>query len=108
MTYADVVMWMWVVALLGTLVALTLAWRGLMRTDVGLAHLRQELGGLDAVTALGPSSTTPPGPAPASGSGSTPASPSAEHPPDEGGTPPPVGTQAFGRLGPCSTSAAGR
>lgn len=50
MTYADVVMWMWVVALLGTLVAFALAWRGLARADVGLAHLRQELGGLDAVT----------------------------------------------------------
>ena len=50
MTYADLVMWMWVVALLGTLVAFALAWRGLARADGALAHLHHELGGLDAVT----------------------------------------------------------
>jgi hypothetical protein len=49
-TYADVVMWMWVVALLGTLVAFALAWRGLTRADGAVTHLRHELGGLDAVT----------------------------------------------------------
>lgn len=50
MTYADVVMWMWVVALVGTLVAFALAWRGLTRADVAVARLHRELGGLDAVT----------------------------------------------------------
>ncbi len=49
MTYADLVMWMWVVALLGTLVAFTLAWRGLNRADDAVARLRDELGGLDAL-----------------------------------------------------------
>ena len=49
MTYADVVMWMWAVALVGTLVAFALAWRGLARADVAVARLRDELGGLDAV-----------------------------------------------------------
>ncbi|HEU5151214.1 MAG TPA: hypothetical protein VFU19_11990 [Iamia sp.] len=50
MTYADVVMWMWVVALVGTLVAFGLAWRGLTRADLAVVGLRDELDGLDAVT----------------------------------------------------------
>ncbi len=51
MTYSDVVMWMWVVALLGTLGAFALAWRGLARTDLAVARVRDELGGVDAVAA---------------------------------------------------------
>jgi hypothetical protein len=50
-TYADVVMWMWVVALLGTLGAFTLAWRGIARADLATARLHTEIDGLDAVTA---------------------------------------------------------
>ena len=49
MSYADVVMWLWVAALVGTLAAFTLAWRGITRADVAVAHLRTELDGLDAV-----------------------------------------------------------
>ena len=51
MTYSDVVMWMWVVALLGTLVAFALAWRGLVRTDLAVARVQGELGDLDALAA---------------------------------------------------------
>jgi hypothetical protein len=49
MTYADVVMWMWVVALIGTLVAFAVAWRGIARADLAVARLRTEVGGIDAV-----------------------------------------------------------
>jgi hypothetical protein len=48
-TYSDLVMWMWVAALLGTLVAFAAAWRGLSRTEDGLAVVRTELNGLDAI-----------------------------------------------------------
>jgi len=48
-TYADVVMWMWVAALLGTLVAFALAWRSIARADLALARVHTELDGLDAV-----------------------------------------------------------
>jgi hypothetical protein len=50
MSYADLVMWMWVVALIGTLGAFTLAWRGIARAEVATTRLRDELDGLDAVT----------------------------------------------------------
>lgn len=49
MTYSDLVMWMWVAALLGTLVAFAAAWRGLTRTEVAVAALHTELGGVDAI-----------------------------------------------------------
>ena len=49
MTYADVVMWMWVVALLGTLVAFALAWRAITRTELATARLHGELAELDTV-----------------------------------------------------------
>lgn len=49
MTYADVVMWMWVAALVGTLVAFALAWRGLTRVDASVTRVRAGLTGLDAV-----------------------------------------------------------
>ncbi len=50
MTYADdVVMWMWAFALLGTLLAFGLAWRGLARSEEAVGHLRGELDGLDAL-----------------------------------------------------------
>jgi hypothetical protein len=42
-------MWMWVAALLGTLVAFAAAWRGLSRTDVALAAVRTELDGVAAI-----------------------------------------------------------
>lgn len=51
MTYSDVVMWMWVAALVGTLVALALAWRGLARVDGAVTTVRTGLTGLDAVVA---------------------------------------------------------
>jgi hypothetical protein len=47
----DVVMWMWVAALLGTLVAFAIAWRALARAETALADLGRELSGLDAVGA---------------------------------------------------------
>jgi hypothetical protein len=50
-TYSDLVMWMWVAALLGTLVTFTLAWRGLSRTDLAVAAVRTELDGVDAIAA---------------------------------------------------------
>lgn len=40
MTYAAAVMWVWVAALLGTLVALATAWRGLHRAEGALRELR--------------------------------------------------------------------
>lgn len=49
MSYADLVMWMWVVALIGTLVAFALAWRGITRADLAVARLRTDLRGVDAV-----------------------------------------------------------
>ncbi|HMJ78420.1 MAG TPA: hypothetical protein VK507_20725 [Iamia sp.] len=49
MTYSDVVMWLWVAALLGTLVAFALAWRGLARADLAVARLHTELAGGDAM-----------------------------------------------------------
>jgi hypothetical protein len=48
-TYSDVVMWMWVATLLGTLVAFALAWRGIARADLALARVQTGLTGLDAV-----------------------------------------------------------
>lgn len=42
----DMVMWTWVVALLGTLVAFSLAWRSLQRAEVALVRVRT---GLDAI-----------------------------------------------------------
>jgi len=48
-TYSDVVMWLWVAALLGTLVAFALAWRGLARADLAVARLHTELAGGDAM-----------------------------------------------------------
>jgi hypothetical protein len=51
-TYADVVMWMWVAALLGTLVAFGLAWRGIARAEVATARVGDALGGLDAVAGV--------------------------------------------------------
>jgi hypothetical protein len=49
-TYSDLVMWMWVAALMGTLVAFAAAWRGLSRTEAGLTAVRTELGGVDAIS----------------------------------------------------------
>jgi len=49
-TYADLVMWMWALALLGTLVAFGLAWRGIARAEGSLARLHAGLDGLDALT----------------------------------------------------------
>lgn len=49
MTYADAVMWMWVVALVGTLVAFALAWRGIARAEEALTRLHAEVAGVDAV-----------------------------------------------------------
>lgn len=40
MTYAAAVMWVWVAALLGTLVAFATAWRGLHRAEGALRELR--------------------------------------------------------------------
>jgi hypothetical protein len=48
-TYADVVMWMWALALLGTLVVFGLAWRSITRAEVAVTRLDGELGGLDAL-----------------------------------------------------------
>jgi len=48
-TYSDLVMWMWVAALLGTLVAFAAAWRGLTRTEVALASVRTELDGIGSI-----------------------------------------------------------
>lgn len=47
MTYADLVMWMWAAALLGTLVAFALAWRGINRSELALSRLQGELDGLE-------------------------------------------------------------
>lgn len=49
MTYSDVVMWMWVLALLGTLVVLARAWRGLARVDAAVGDLRSEGAAVDAL-----------------------------------------------------------
>lgn len=49
MTYADVVMWMWVAALVGTLGAFALAWRAIGRADLAVARVRAEVGGVDDV-----------------------------------------------------------
>lgn len=49
MTYADLVMWMWAAALIGTLVAFALAWRAIGRTDLAVVRLRTEVGALDDV-----------------------------------------------------------
>lgn len=46
----DVVMWTWVVALLGTLVAFSFAWRSLQRAEVALARVRTGLGGVGDVS----------------------------------------------------------
>jgi hypothetical protein len=43
------VMWIWVAALLGTLLAFAAAWRGLARTEVALAAVRTEVGGVAAI-----------------------------------------------------------
>ena len=40
MTYSDIVMWMWVAALLGTLAAFTCAWRAIARVDLAVARVR--------------------------------------------------------------------
>jgi len=42
-------MWMWVLALLGTLVAFGLAWRGIARAEGATARVRSQLDGLEAV-----------------------------------------------------------
>ena len=39
-SYADLVMWVWVVALLATLVGVAMAWRALSRADEALASVR--------------------------------------------------------------------
>lgn len=49
----DVVMWTWLVALLGTLVLLALAWRHVARAEHALARARSGLGALDEVAAAG-------------------------------------------------------
>ena len=46
MTYSDVVMWMWVVALVATLVGLALAGRAVVRAEAALVRVA---GGLDRV-----------------------------------------------------------
>jgi hypothetical protein len=48
-TYADLVMWMWAAALLGTLVAFALAWRGINRSELAANRLRGELDGLETL-----------------------------------------------------------
>lgn len=40
MTYSDIVTWMWVAALLGTLVAFACAWRAIARADLAAARVR--------------------------------------------------------------------
>lgn len=40
MTYSDIVMWMWVATLVGTLVAFASAWRSLARADRAVARVR--------------------------------------------------------------------
>ncbi|QYG92916.1 hypothetical protein HC251_11070 [Iamia sp. SCSIO 61187] len=40
MTYSDIVMWLWVAALLGTLVAFACAWRAITRADLAVARVR--------------------------------------------------------------------
>lgn len=40
MTYSDIVMWMWVAALMGTLVAFAGAWRAIARADRAAARVR--------------------------------------------------------------------
>ncbi len=39
-SYADLVMWVWVVALLATLVGMAMAWRALSRADEALVGVR--------------------------------------------------------------------
>lgn len=51
MTYSDIVMWMWVAALLGTLVAFATAWRAIARADVAVARVRAGVVAMDAVAA---------------------------------------------------------
>lgn len=41
MSYADAVMWVWVVALLGTVVAFATAWRGLLRAEAAVRDLHR-------------------------------------------------------------------
>ncbi len=49
----DMVMWTWVVALLGTLAAFAIAWRSLARAEAALARARAGLDGIDQVVAAG-------------------------------------------------------
>lgn len=53
-TYSDLVLWVWVLALLATLVGLALAWRALSRVDHALvaAGLSDPSGELSTATGL--------------------------------------------------------
>ncbi len=51
MTYSDLVMWVWVVALMATLVGLALAGRAVLRAEAALVRVADGVEGLGEVAA---------------------------------------------------------